>query len=98
MDATKLSAGNGARDEGGRFIPGHAPRGGRPRGSPNRSTTELKSAILQALDQAGGAEYLERLARDQPDTFVKLLLRLLPAAPADASGNEVLLIDHDPDL
>ena len=98
MDTDKVCGETGARDEGGRFIPGHAPRGGRPRGSPNRSTSELKSAVLQALDQAGGAEYLERLARDQPDAFVKLLLRLLPAAPADASGNEVRLVDPDPDL
>ena len=97
METAKQSAGND-RTDAGRFAPGNRASPGRPKGSPNRSTSELKSAVLQALDQAGGAEYLERLARDQPDTFVKLLLRLLPAAPADASRNEVLLIDHDPDL
>ena len=97
MDTAKQS-GENDRTDAGRFAPGNRASPGRPRGSPNRSTTELKSAILQALDQAGGAEYLERLARDQPDTFVKLLLRLLPSVPADAGGNEVRLVDPDPDI
>jgi hypothetical protein len=97
MDADKQS-GENDRTDGGKFAPGNRASPGRPRGSPNRSTTELKSAILQALDQAGGIEYLTRLANTDAKTFATLLLRLLPAAPADASGNEVLLIDHDPDL
>ena len=97
MDTAKQS-GENDRTESGKFAPGNRASPGRPRGSPNRSTSELKSAILQALDQAGGAEYLERLARDQPDTFVKLLLRLLPSVPADAGGNEVRLVDPDPDI
>lgn len=98
MDTNKQSAETGERDESGRFIPGHAPRGGRPRGSANRSTTALRTAILAALDRAGGPEYLEQLARGQPETFVKLLLRLLPAVPADDNEHAVRLIDPDPDV
>ena len=97
METAKQSAGND-RTDGGKFAPGNRASPGRPRGSPNRSTSELRTAILAALDQAGGIEYLTRLATSDPKVFATLLLRLLPAAPADASGNEVLLIDHDPDL
>jgi hypothetical protein len=97
MDTAKQS-GENDRTDAGRFAPGNRASPGRPRGSPNRSTSELRTAILAALDQAGGIEYLTRLATSDPKVFATLLLRLLPAAPADASGNEVLLIDHDPDL
>ena len=97
MDTAKQS-GENDRTESGKFAPGNRASPGRPRGSPNRSTSELKSAILQALDQAGGISYLTKLATSEPKVFATLLLRLLPSVPADASGNEVLLIDHDPDL
>ena len=97
METAKQSAGND-RTDGGKFAPGNRASPGRPRGSPNRSTSELKSAVLQALDAAGGISYLTKLATSEPKVFATLLLRLLPSVPADASGNEVLLIDHDPDL
>jgi hypothetical protein len=97
MDTAKQS-GENDRTESGKFAPGNRASPGRPRGSPNRSTSELKSAILQALDAAGGISYLTKLATSEPKVFATLLLRLLPSVPADASGNEVLLIDHDPDL
>ena len=97
MDTAKQS-GENDRTESGKFAPGNRASPGRPRGSPNRSTSELKSAILQALDAAGGISYLTKLATSEPKVFATLLLRLLLSVPADAGGNEVLLIDHDPDL
>ena len=98
MTDDKQTVANLTHDEHGRFAPGNRASPGRPRGSPNRSTAELREAILKALDRAGGAEYLEQLARGQPETFVKLLLRLLPAVPVDDGEHTVHLVDPDPDL
>ena len=53
---------------------------GRPKGSQNKVTTELKDMILQALDKAGGVEYLTERAGD-PKTasaFLTLVGKTLP--------------------
>ena len=38
----------------------------------------MREAILEAFERAGGADYLERLAEDDPRTFVALLAKLVP--------------------
>lgn len=53
---------------------------GRPKGVPNKMTTEVKAMILQALDRAGGIEYLTERAND-PRTagaFLTLVGKVLP--------------------
>ena len=52
--------------------------GGRKKGTPNRTTQDMKSAILEAFERAGGADYLTMLAKDEPRTFVTLLAKVLP--------------------
>lgn len=59
-------------------LPGAGP--GRPKGVPNKATTQLKDMILTALSNAGGAEYLEARAND-PRTaaaFLGLVGKVLP--------------------
>lgn len=56
---------------------GNAGKGRKP-GVPNKTTAGVKLAILQALEAAGGAAYLERLARNEPALFVRLLERVIP--------------------
>lgn len=51
---------------------------GRPKGVPNKTTTDMKRAILEAFERAGGADYLTMLAKDEPRTFVTLLAKVLP--------------------
>lgn len=54
-------------------------RGSR-KGVPNKVTAQLKEMILEALDNAGGVEYLERKAND-PKTaaaFLSLIGKVLP--------------------
>jgi hypothetical protein len=51
---------------------------GRPKGSPNKMTRALKDIILQALDEAGGAEYLKCQADKNPIAFMALLGKVLP--------------------
>ena len=54
-------------------------RGSR-KGIPNKATGELKAMILQALDNAGGVEYLERKANDPrtASAFMGLIGKVLP--------------------
>jgi len=52
--------------------------GGRQKGTPNRVTSNLKMAILGALEAQGGQEYLEKVAKDDPRTFCGLLGKVLP--------------------
>lgn len=56
---------------------------------PNKTTVALKDMILQALDNAGGAEYLERKAND-PRTaaaFLGLIGKVLPMQVVGAGPN-----------
>lgn len=51
---------------------------GRKRGVPNKLTTELKTAILQAFDNVGGVKYLEKISRTNETAFCALLGKTLP--------------------
>lgn len=53
---------------------------GRPKGTPNKATAQLKDMILTALGNAGGAEYLERRANDPrtAGSFLALIGKVLP--------------------
>lgn len=68
------------KTEGKRRVGDGTPGPGRPRGSQNKATKELKDMILHALDAAGGEAYLEERARD-PRTaaaFLGLVGKVLP--------------------
>ena len=41
-----------------------------------------KKAILQAFENAGGVEYLEGIAKDDPRTFCALLGKIIPTTIA----------------
>jgi hypothetical protein len=58
---------------------------GRPKGSQNKATKELKEMILQALDGAGGVDYLQRQASENPTAFLSLIGKVLPMQ-LNASG------------
>lgn len=76
---------------------------GRPKGSVNKVTAELKDMILKALDNAGGVEYLERRAND-PKTasaFLTLVGKVLPMQVTGGDGGPltvqvVRFADHNP--
>ena len=64
---------------------------GRPRGVPNRITTDLKAMILGALDDAGGQRYLARQAIENPGPFMALLGKILPTQVASTDGSPAAL-------
>lgn len=77
------------------------PGPGRPKGVPNRTTTLLKDAILQAATEAGGPDgligYLKFAAADSPAAFMSLLGKVLPMQinHADADGDKIQFIIRD---
>ncbi len=57
-------------------------RGGRAKGTPNKTTALLKDALLIAAEQAGGKAgmvgYLTTQASENPAAFMSLLGKVLP--------------------
>lgn len=51
---------------------------GRPKGVPNKINGELKEMILNALDGAGGVDYLQEQADKNPNAFLSLVGKVLP--------------------
>lgn len=74
---------------------------GRPKGVPNRTTTLLKDAILQAATNIGGDDglvgYLEKLHRDNSGAFAGLVGKVLPMQVnhGDADGNKITFTIRD---
>lgn len=65
---------------------GKRPGAGRPKGVPNKLTTELKDMILQALANKGGVSYLEQQAEQSPTAFLTLVGKVLPLQVTGAHG------------
>ena len=65
------------------------PGPGRPKGVPNKNTAIIKDMIVQALDAAGGVEYLTRQARENPGPFMTLLGKVLPMQVTGADGGPI---------
>jgi hypothetical protein len=73
---------------------------GRPKGVPNKTTTLLKEAILNAATDVGedgeGKEglvgYLRVLAKTEPKAFSSLLGKVLPLQIAGDPGNPVQVV------
>ena len=63
--------------------------GGRKVGNPNKMTRELKEMILEALDKAGGVEYLVKQADEKPVAFLGLVGKVLPLQVTGPNGGAV---------
>jgi hypothetical protein len=78
---------NGQFERGSKALAG----AGRPPGSLNKTTTQLKEAILGALEAAGGKEgsvgYLRRLAIENSSAFASLLGKVLPTTLAASESD-----------
>lgn len=57
-------------------------RGGRQKGTPNKFNADVKAMILQALDKAGGVEYLWQQSEANPTAFMALVGKVLPMTVA----------------
>lgn len=52
---------------------------GRPKGSANKITTDIRKTIANAFEKAGGETYLVQVAKTDPKTFLTLLGKIVPA-------------------
>ena len=59
------------------FIPVKAGQG-RPKGVPNKVTSDLKEMILGALAAQGGVKYLIRQSDENPAAFLTLVGKIIP--------------------
>lgn len=74
------------------FKPGMKKKGGRSKGTPNKTTAALKDCILGALHAKGGQAYLERIAEDEPQAFCTLIGKVLPMTVAGDADNPIKTI------
>jgi hypothetical protein len=68
---------------------------GRKKGVPNKLTGAVKEMVREALDQAGGVDYLKRQAKESPTAFLALVGKLIPAeinADLNHKGNLIINI------
>lgn len=62
---------------------------GRPKGVPNKTTRTIKEAIEAAFQGVGGAQYLMEQARQNPQAFMTLLGKIIPAqVQADLTNSD----------
>lgn len=70
------------------------PGPGRPKGVPNKTTTLLKDAILQAATEAGDGDlvaYLQVQAKANPGPFLALLGKVLPMQITGQDGGAIVV-------
>ena len=79
---------------------GIAKTGGRKAGTPNKVTAELKDAVLQAAEEAGGEQgtvgYLKAVAVSNPQAFCALLGKVLPLTVQGTGKSGALLLGWIP--
>ena len=62
---------------------------GRPKGTANKATKELKDMILGALDDVGGQSYLADQAIKNPTAFLSLIGKVLPSPTSNKVTNNI---------
>lgn len=70
---------------------GHKKYGGRQKGTPNKSTAAVKSALVDAFEQLGGVGALVEWGKDNRGEFYKLWAKLLPTEIKNADGEALRL-------
>jgi len=65
---------------------------GRPPGALNKMNSDIKGMILEALNMAGGADYLMQQSKANPSAFMVLVGKVLPLQLTGANGGPVEMI------
>jgi hypothetical protein len=69
---------------------------GRPKGTPNRLTADVRAMILAALDKAGGIDYLVAQSERNPAAFMTLVGKVLPLQMTGANDGPVMIVTGVP--
>ena len=72
-------------------LSGDKPGPGRPKGTPNKTPALIKDMIAQALDKAGGVDYLTECANNPrtASAFLGLVGKVLPMTLTGPDGGAV---------
>lgn len=62
---------------------------GRPKGVPNKNTALIRDMIAQALDNAGGVQYLTEVAATHPGPFLALVGKVMPVQVVGENGGAI---------
>lgn len=65
---------------------GPRPGAGRKKGVPNKFTADVKEAIIEAFENAGGVKYLTGVAMSDPRVFCALLGKVIPTQITGENG------------
>ena len=68
---------------------GKRPGAGRPKGSLDKGNAMIRELIVQALDNLGGVEYLQDVARSHPAAFMSLIGKTMPLQITGEGGGAV---------
>ncbi len=60
-------------------VPKAKPGRGRPLGSTNKLTRDIKAACLEAFDRGGGTEWLLHMMKVEPRAYMGLLAKFIPS-------------------
>jgi hypothetical protein len=69
-------------------------RGGRKKGTPNKSTASVKAALLECFEGWGGVASLLKWAKKNPTEFVKAWVKMLPAEHELRGGLVLKLVEE----
>lgn len=64
-------------------------RGGRQKGTPNKTTATARAAFQLAFDGAGGVNALRRWAKKNLTEFYRLYARLIPVEHSGIDGHPI---------
>ena len=67
------------------------PGPGRPKGTPNKITANMREAFQQAFDGMGGVDALIAWGIENPSSFYPLASKLIPLQVTGKDGEELVL-------
>jgi hypothetical protein len=65
---------------------GARPGAGRPKGALDKGNATIRQMIVEALDGAGGVQYLQDTAKSHPAAFLSLIGKVMPIEIANPEG------------
>lgn len=71
-------------------VPGER-RGGRVKGTPNKTSATIKEMVMDALCDVGGRKYLAEQAIKNPNAFLGLVGRVMPLQVTGEDGGALMI-------
>lgn len=74
------------------LLRGEALKAGSRKGKPNKITRDIKEMVVGALAAAGGQDYLQRQADENPSAFMGLVGKVLPLQITGTGPGDAIVI------